>query len=127
MTATLNSLYGQPLQGRNLATLRAGEYYKVIEYINPVWNTTTQARLDIVYFHRAPLADETTVIRHHALFPLFTLKQDVVWGFDKPKEGQSNEQVVEELIKDFIDFLEENNQGVSRPQASADRGSDRSL
>src|SRR3984893_11849246 len=106
MTANLNSLHGQRLQGRNLATLQAGEYYKVIESINPVWNTTTEARLDIVYFHRAPFADETTVMNHHALFPLFTLKQDVVWGFKNPKEGQSNDQVVEELIKDFIDFLE---------------------
>jgi len=89
----------------NQVVLRAGEYRKVIKYINPDVNATTDAGLDTVYLHFEPLADNPTVLRESALFPLFTLKQDVVWGFNDPKEGKSNEQVVEDLIQDFLDFV----------------------
>jgi hypothetical protein len=90
LTATLNSIHGRRLQGRDLVFLRAGEYYKIIEYINPDRNATTDAMLDIAYFHQAPLADDITEWPHHALFPLFNLKQEVVWGFKDPKEALSN-------------------------------------
>jgi hypothetical protein len=37
---------------------------------------------------------------------MFSLAGEVVWGFNDPQEGKSNAQMVEALIKDFIDFLE---------------------
>lgn len=78
--------------GTPALTLRSGEYRILIRYINPASDSTTDAMLDILYLHRAPLGDELTTLAHHALFPLFTLKGDVVWGFDL-KDGRSNDQV----------------------------------
>jgi hypothetical protein len=109
MTAALNSIYGQQLQGRHLVTLRAGEYFKVIEYINPSLRTTTEARLDISYLHeldKMSTNDALGHLSHRVFFPLFTLQQEVVWGFENVLEGKSNEQMVGEFIQGFIDFLE---------------------
>ena len=44
-------------------------------------------------------------LEHHALFPLFTLKGDVVWDSGL-KDGRSNDQVALGFIEDFIDFVE---------------------
>jgi hypothetical protein len=107
ITASLNTLHGRPVSNRRLVVLRAGEYQNIIEYFNQVYNATTSARLSVAFVHFEPFADNFTVIREHVLRPLFTLREEVVWGFTDPREGKPNAQVADKLIKDFLEFLRE--------------------
>jgi hypothetical protein len=90
-------------------TVRSGEYRNVIKYVNPEYNNTENALLEIAYLYQPPVANDVTDLSRQVVFPLFNLDKDVVWGFKNPKEGKSNHQMALDLVKNFLEFLEKQN------------------
>jgi TIR domain len=109
ISASGGHIRGQSVGRRLLVSLEYEDYATVIEYFNPISNGTTEARLSITFIKFAPHSMAWTPIREHVLFPLFSLSESVVWGFDDPKAGELSDQVANKIIKDFIDFLKEMN------------------
>ena len=89
--------------------VRAGQYGFVAGYNHP--EAISEIMLEIVYLRFDSANDRPTVLRETGLFPLFTISEDVVWGSNDPKAGQTNAQVVETILMDFVEFLKERSVG----------------
>jgi hypothetical protein len=89
--------------------VRAGQYGFVAGYNHP--EAISDIMLEIVYLRFESSDDRPIVLRETGFFPLFTISEDVVWGSDDPKAGQTNAQVIETILMDFVEFLKEQNAG----------------
>lgn len=102
LQVTAKLLNGQPPLH---VLVRIGQYGFVAGYNSP--EATSDIMLEIVYLHFDSSEDRPTVLRETGFFPLFTINEDVVWGSDDPKAGQTNAQMVETILMDFVEFLKE--------------------